>query len=766
MKIGFINISLIILLIMSFGCKKRYSDDRLELSVFERITHERTDDSSMEDFIDSLLLRMTLKEKIGQMTQIDESYVLVNNNSNGGTNVPPILIDSAKLSNLIQEYQIGSIISEGLRSAREWRETSDKLQRINQEVSSNKIPVILGINHIHGANYMKEGTIFPHQMNIGATFNIEFPGEVGEMILRETALMGHHLNFAPVLGIGEKKSWPRLYETYGEDTYLASVMGAEYIKGLQESTVSAYRIAACAKHFIGYSLPNSGWDRTAADISLQKLNEFLIPPFKEAIKANVMTIMVNSGEINGIPVHTSYHYLTTVLRDKLGFEGVAITDYDDIRKLHEEHHVTENEIESTYQAIMAGIDISITSNSIAYCDILNDLVDKGRIPEERIDLSVKRILRLKYKLGLFNKPFPSAININQFDSEEVHESAMNIAAESIVLLKNTNRLLPLGKPNRLTVIGMNADSKKALCGGWSYSWQGDDEAGYPDSMNTVLDALNIEFENTRITNSDRAHLRYYAGISDAVIVVTGESPYAEGIGNIDDMTLPAEEVELIEAALATNKPVILVLLEGRPRILGDLFDRCHVVLFAGLPGMFGGEALAGILSGRINPSGKMPITYPFRSGHMVPYTFKHTEFKGMNAENPNNRRYSIGEFGYGLSFTRYEYSELNLSDSIVTADEGINVTVKVKNIGSREGKESVLWFLSDEVGTYTRPVKQLKHFEKQFIMPGEVKEYSFTIDPKQHLGYPDVDDYWLLEDGYYTLSVGPLSARFQFINEE
>jgi beta-glucosidase len=369
-------------------------------------------------------------------------------------------------------------------------------------------------------------------------------------------------------------------------------------------------------------------------------------------------------------------------------------------------------------------------------------------------------------LGLFKNPYPQSFNFDQLGSEEVHKSARNVSAESIVLLKNKNRLLPLNKPNRLTVVGMNADSKKALCGGWSYSWQGDNESIYPDSINTVFDALNIEFDNTRITNSDRAHLRYYAGISDAIIVVTGESPYAEGLGNIDDMSLPEGEMELIEAALATNKPVILILLEGRPRILGELFDQCHAVLFAGLPGMFGGEAIAGILSGRINPSGKMPVTYPYKSGHMLSYNYKHSEFSGLNAENPDIQRFSIGDFGYGLSFTRYEYSNLTLSDSIITIGKGINVTVKVKNVGSREGKESVLWFLADEVGTYTRPVKQLKHFEKQFIMPGEVKEYSFSIDPVKHLGYPDMEGNWLLESGYYTLLVGQLSVRFRFVSEE
>jgi beta-glucosidase len=761
MKLSIVYYILAFGIIFTAGCKKRYSDDPRDLSVFERIAHERTDDEVVEDFIDSLLLRMTLTEKVGQMMQINESFFSVEEASADATGTQSKTIDTVKLEEVISTYKIGSILQGGTRSADEWVRVCRLLQEVNLKNSSNGIPVIFGVDHIHGTNFLAEGTVFPHQLNIGATFNPTFAYEMGKYTALEAAPLGHHWNFAPVLGIGVKKNWPRLYETFGEDTYLSTIMGAEYVSGLQETQVGDYKMAACAKHFIGYSVPNSGWDRTEADINSQKLYEFLTPPFEASIKSGAMTVMANSGAINGMPLHSSFHFLTTVLRDELGFEGVLITDYQDIYKLNTLHFVTENEKESTYKAIMAGIDMVMAPWSMEFSDYLIALVKEGRIPEERIDLSVKRILRLKCQLGIFKNPYPSDNYIETINTEEAQKAARDAAAESIVLMKNENRLLPLGKPNRITVIGSNADSKMGLCGGWTYSWQGDNESLYPDSMPTVYEALKLEFENTRVTLSDRAHLRYYAGISDAVIIVTGEKPYAEGLGNIDNMALASDEMELIETAIATKKPVILVLLEGRPRIIGDLFDRCHAVIFAGLPGIYGGVAIAGILSGRINPSARMSVTYPYQGGHMISYNHGRTVFNGLNAENAQLLRYTIGEFGSGVSYTHFEYSDLTLSDSVISEDDELQVSVKVRNTGKREGKEAVLWYIADEVGTYSRPVKQLKHFEKQFLLPGEMKEYSFTIYPENHLTYPDEQGRMMMENGYFKIMVGNLESRFK-----
>ena len=749
------------MVLLSIGCKNRYSTDPRDLSVFERLAHEQTDDDKMEDFIDSLMQRMTLVEKIGQMAQLKEAFFRLDSDTAVGTGGQALVIDSVKLSDIISTYQVGSFSMGGTRTAREWYEIGYRLQSINMAYSNNKIPIIFAIEHVHGTNYLKEGTIFPHNMNLGATFNPIYAGQMGEFTTREAAHLGHHWNFAPTLDVGEEKRWARLYETWGEDPHVASIMGSEYIRGLQETQVGPYSMAACAKHFVGYSLPSSGWDRSPVEISKQRLQEVLIPPFKAAIRADVMTVMANSGEINGKPVHTSYYYLTTLLRDQLGFEGVLITDYMDIIKLYKEHKVVDNEKEATYMAITAGIDMSMTPTTIDFCNNLKELVEEDRIHEERIDLSVKRILRLKYKLGLFDHPYPSDLYSNEIGSQEAQQAAKYAAEESIVLMKNERNVLPLIRPGRLVVAGMNADSRMALCGGWTYTWQGNDEMNYPDSIKTVVEALKAEYENTTIVQTDAQGLRWHAGLADAILIVTGEKPYAEGLGNIDDLSLPEEELELIEIATSTNKPVILILLEGRPRILGELFDECEAVLFAGLPGMFGGEAIAGILKGRINPSAKMPITYPFRAGHLIPYNHKYRIFSELNTWNEEIQRFSLGEFGTGLSYTTFSYSDLVLSDTVLNEDGKIRASVKVKNTGQREGKEVVLWFLSDEVASYTRPVKHLKYFEKRFLLPGETKEFIFEIDPQTHLSFPDEKGKPILETGYFMVAVGSLKARFK-----
>lgn len=754
------------IILLLIGCKNKYSDDPRDLSIFERMAHERTDDEKMEDFIDSLMLRMTLVEKIGQMTQLNEAFFGVDENTMVGTGGQAPFIDSVKLTEVISKYQIGSFLTGGTRTAQQWYEIGYRLQSINLAYSNNKIPIIFGIDYVHGTNYLAEGTIFPHNINLGASFNPALARQTGIFTSREAASLGHHWNFAPVLDVGENKLWPRLYETFGEDSYVASIMGSEYIRGLQETSVGPYSMAACAKHFLGYSLPTSGWDRTSVEISRQRLQEVLIPPFQAAIEAGVRTVMVNSGEINGKPVHASYYYLTTLLRDQLRFDGVAITDYMDIIKLYQEHKVAENEKEATYMAIMAGIDMSMTPTSIDFCNYLRELVEEDRIPEERIDLSVLRILRLKYKLGLFDHPYPSDQYFYEIGREEAHQAARNAAAESIVLLKNERNLLPMIRPGRLVVVGTNANSRMALCGGWTYSWQGDDESNYPDSIKSVVEALEDEYENTTIVQTDVRSLRWHAGLADAIVIVTGEKPYAEGWGNIDDLSLPKEEIELIETAVSTNKPVILILLEGRPRILGELFDECDAVIFAGLPGMFGGEALAGILKGRINPSAKMSITYPLHAGHIIPYNHKHMVFSQLNVHNSDIQRYSIGEFGTGMSYSTYTYSDLVLSDTVLNEEGKIKASVKVKNTGQREGKEAVLWFISDEVASVTRPVRQLKYFDKQFLLPGETKEFIFEIDPRMHLSYPDEKGNPVFEPGFFTLSVGTLNARFKLNIED
>lgn len=744
------------------GCGIFGNRHKKNLSYFERITLERTDDNVMEEFIDSLIDRMSLTAKVGQMVQVNETFFAPDANTGQATGVQAELIDTTKVASVIKKYQIGSFLSGGKRTGEEWYKIIDQLQKTNMEYSENHIPMIFGIDHVHGTNYLANGTIFPQEINIAATFDPQCSYQMGEYTAKEAAALGHNWNYAPILGLGVNKLWPRLYETFGEDTYLAATMGAAYVHGLQETKVGPYHMAATAKHFLGYPYTGTGWDRSPAQISPQGLQEFQIPTFKAAIDAGVYTVMINSAEINGTPVHASHYYLTDLLRDQLGFHGVAITDWMDIIKLNTEHFVTENEKESTYKAIMAGVDMSMPPTTIDFCRYLKELVEEGRIPMDRIDLSVRRILRLKYKLGLFDHPYPSDQYLNRIGTPEARQASQKAAAESIVLIKNDRGMLPLYRPSKLVLAGMNADLKMSLCGGWTYSWQGDDESLYPDSMETVYTAVKKEFESSRVVLASAASLRYQARDASAVIIVTGEKPYAEGWGNIDDLDLEPSEMDLLKTAIGTGKPVILVLLEGRPRTIGEAFDRCRSVIFAGLPGMFGGEAIAGILSGRINPSGKMSITYPFHSGHIIPYNYKPMEFSYLNVHNKEIQRYTIAEFGTGLSYSSFNFSDLQLSDTVLYTGDEITASVHVTNTSKREGYESVLWFLSDEVGTYTRTNRQLKFFEKKFILPGEVKDYRFVINPVRDLSYPDENGKTILEPGYYTLRVGDLKKRFYF----
>ena len=503
-------VAMLALAVVLVNCKQSNNTATIanEPSIAERISQERSEDAEIESKIDDLISKMSLTEKVGQMTQVNETFFAANNTNNEATGVKAELIDEEKFANTVKEYQVGSFFTGGTRNAEEWVEISKMLQEINLENQLNKIPFIFGVDHIHGANYLANGTIFPHAINLGATFNPSFSYYAGEVTAQETADLGHHWNFAPVLGIGKQKKWPRLYETFGEDQLVASVMGAEYIKGIQGVTTKTGRKqAGCAKHFIGYSIPNSGWDRTPVEIGAQTFQEVLVPSFQASFDAGALTTMINGGEINGIPVHASYYHLTTLLRDQMGFKGVALTDYRDIIKLHTEHFVTENEKESTYVAIQSGIDMSMTPVTLNFPIHLKELVEEGRITEERIDLSVRRILRLKFQLGLFEKAMPTSESIAEIGSPDKRDKSRKAAEESIVLLKNENDVLPLSDPKKIVLAGPNADKVNPLSGGWTFIWQGNDEAQYPESFKTLEETLIEEFSGSQVVSAQYSTLK-------------------------------------------------------------------------------------------------------------------------------------------------------------------------------------------------------------------------------------------------------------------
>lgn len=711
---------------------------------------------SIQERVDDLLKKMTLEEKVGQMTQIN--FTLIKKDSGD------MVIDTAKVGALIRKHHIGSFLNGYPATPLQTFKFVDGMQKAAIRNSRLQIPIIYGIDHVHGAAFLKGGSAFPHNINIAATFNPEIAADAGKSTAVETADLGHHWVFSPVLDLGRNPYWSRFYETFGEDPLVTSIMGTSYIKALQAPNNSVpFKQAACAKHFLGYSDPRSGWDRSPAEISDQKLFEFFSPSFQSAFDAGVKTVMINSAEINGVPVHSSYKILTDLLRNRMGFKGVAVTDWEDIIKLYTIHKVAENYKEAVYQAITAGVDMSMTPYDTEFNKHLIELVKEGRISEDRINLSVRRILTLKFDLGLFENPYPRNDRFSKIGSVEIKNKNFLAASESIVLLKNDS-ILPLSKGVKsILVVGPMANEKIYLGGGWTFSWLGNQEAKYPADMPTLFTAIKSEFNNSTVSYVDskkisKKELLSYTDKANVIIVAAGEEPYTEGVGNINDLTLNEEQLDLIHKLQETGKPIILILIEGRPRIITKIYDPSKAIIFAGLPGLEGGRAIAKILSGEVNPSGKLPFTYPAFPGHHVPYNHKSSD----SAQNDIGKlKYtSIADFGHGLSYTNFSYNNLKLSDTVLSTGKKIIATVEVKNTGSRAGKETVLWFISDEVGSISRPIKELKHFEKREVKPGASYTFSFEISPEKHLSFPNEKGEKMLEPGYFKIQVGKEVKRF------
>ena len=728
--------------------------------------------ASVEERVEALLDQMTLAEKVGQMTQIN--ITLINNTGEQ----KDVTLNEQKLRDIVSTHHVGSFLNGEAVPGSQWYEYSRKLQKVAMEASRLNIPIVYGIDHIHGASYVANSTIFPQAINIGSTFNNDFAYNAGKVTVMESADLGHHWVFAPVLDVGLNPYWPRYWETYGEDPLLAARMGAAFTKGIQDPhpEIAPYRIAATGKHFLGYSTPQSGWDRTPAYISSQRLHEIHRKPFQTAIDSGIHSLMINSGEINGVPVHASKEILTDLLRTEMGFEGVVVTDWADIEKLFNYHRVAHDMKEATRMAVEAGIDMSMTPLNFSFNESLIELVEEGTITEERIDESVRRILTMKFELGLFDNPMPRNDRLERIGGEAHRELALNAARESMVLLKNKDGLLPLNtkKTKRMVLAGPTINSKRNLSGGWTLAWQGGSDDGmYPESMMTVYDAMKKAFPKTRIdtisairSDKDRERFQKMLRKADATVIVAGEQPYTEFIGNITSLKLPQDQLDLIAEAGKGDAPVALVLVEGRPRVFTDVIDATDAILFAGLPGFEGAQAISEVLNGSVNPSGKISFSYPAYVGHFATYRRKPSSAYFFDPSEANfiqqseNKSTSLFEFGHGLSYTSYTYSDLALSDSVLTSGGTIEAKVTVTNTGDRDGKESVLWFTTDEVGTITRPVRELEHYEKRAVEAGSSETFTFTITPEL-LSYPDQDGTPILEDGFFTLQVGDQKARFQ-----
>ena len=724
-----------------------------------------------------LLAQMTLAEKIGQMTQLNISAI--NHDGSSGD----VSLDSAKAAGLVRDFHIGSFLNGEAVPAAQWVRYSAALQRIALRESRLHIPIIYGIDHMHGASYVSGTAIFPHNINLGATFNPELARQTARATVLESADLGHHWVFAPVLDLGVNVYWPRFYETYGEDPLVAATLGAAFTRELQgNQEIAPYKVAGCGKHFLGYSDPRNGWDRTNALIPDQRLQEFFRPSFQSAIDSGLKSIMVNSGEINGEPVHASKAILTDLLRRQMGFKGVAVTDWEDIIRLVRVQKVAATEKEATWMAIDAGVDMAMTPYTTAFCRIVKELVQEGRLSPARIDLSAGRVLQMKDDIGLFENPMPRADRLSRVGDPALRAQAVNAAREGVVLLKNDKNTLPLApvRVKRLLVVGPSADVRANLCGGWTLAWQGRPEAAYPKDVPTLLEALRREYPQANVETlpyrdaagkSMLPNIAAAARRADAVVLALGERPYTEGLGNTSDLTLPDDQQALARAAQASGKPTVLVLIGGRPSIIRQVAEGASAIIWAGLPGYGGGTALAEIISGTTNPSGKLPFTYPQFAGHITNYHHDNNENSldlsdfgaGFEQRGAKYKSSMLTEFGEGLSYTTYAYSGLALSDSVLTGPTArLRATVRVANTGSRAGQEAVLWFLTDEVGRIARPVRQLRHFEKQALAAGQSREFAFDIDPRRDLSYPDGQGRPQLEPGWYTLRVGQQTVRFRY----
>lgn len=754
--------TLFLVVLTAIGCSSSQNSSKdHSVSAADLRKAERTSNTEIENKIDALLKQMTLEEKIGQMTQINNSKIVTSADWGAGADLKiEIALDTAKLGNMLRKYHVGSFLNGIAVPAETWYTFYKEIQEYNMKVSRLKIPIIYGIDHMHGPNYLEGATIFPHAINTAATYNNQFPADMAHVTAIETADLGHQWLFAPVFDLARTPLWGRFYETLGESPYVSATMGSIFVKTVQENKdIAPYKIAATAKHFFAYSDPKYGWDRGPVDLSEQTLYEFHLPPFKAAVDAGIKTVMINSGEINGEPVHASYWILTEILRQQLKFKGVAVTDWEDIIRLYRNHNVAENEKEATYKAITAGIDVAMTPYTTTFCDLLRELVEEGRIPEERIDLSVSRILRLKLELGLFENPYPRNDRFDRVGSKENKAKALNAARESLVLMKNDG-VLPLNPATTRNVLvtGPTGNLKQPLAGGWTLRWIPAQEDIYPEDMLTVYTALQKEFKSVSWAASVN-EMKSKAAQADAIVVAVGEMPYSEGFGSITDLNLPEDQVELVKAAQATGRPVIMVIIAGRPRIITKIYPGCKAVIFAGLPGFEGAQAIAEVISGTVNPSGKLSFNYPHSVNRLLPHNHKISEIQlAHEIDNP----ISLLPFGEGLSYTTFEYGNLQLSDSLLTDESGtITATVTIRNTGARSGKEAVLWFIHDEVASISRPVKDLKYYEKISLEPGETKTVQFSIAPLRDLTFPDKKGNPILENGYFNLMVGPLNARFK-----
>lgn len=722
---------------------------------------KQPDPVAVEKKVTELLSKMTLEEKVGQMTQVTIQVI----SKQQGTKDQAHALDEKALEDAVLKYHVGSILNvyDVAHTVQYWHEIITKIQNLANAKTRLSIPVLYGIDAIHGATYTQGATLFPQAISMAATFNKALATQAGTITSREVRASGIPWNFYPVLDVGRQFLWPRFWETFGEDTYLATVMGLNYIQGAQGNDLAASdKVATCLKHYVGYSFPLTGKDRTPAWISERMLREYFLPPFEAAVKAGARTVMVNSSEIDGIPAHSDHHLLTDILKGEMQFTGFVVSDWEDIKRLYTRDHVAASPEEAVKMAVMAGVDMSMIPLDYSFYEILLGLVKKGEVPISRIDDAVTRILRVKAELGLFDSALPEKSLMSVIGAPEHSAINLKAAEESIVLTQNKNATLPLQKGKKLLVTGPTANMLSSLNGGWTITWQGNEEVLYPKTANTVVKALQNKFGAENVTFSEgtdyardinTATTVELAKKADAIVLCLGEPAYCETPGNINELEIDTAQLQLAVALSKLNKPVVLVMLEGRPRIIRSLVDRVDAILIGMLPGMRGGDAIANIIAGDAVPSGKLPYTYPKYSGSLFHYDQKPMEQANENSFDPQ------WPFGFGLSYTTFSYANLKLKKNVVTSNDPIEVSVEVTNSGKIAGSESVLLYVRDVVGSVSRPLRQLRGFEKVTLQPGETKTVSFVLK-NEDLSFIGRENKRITEPGEFMIFIDKLSQSF------
>lgn len=731
-------------------------------------------DPKIEAQVEQTLKKLTLEEKIGQMMEL-VTDLFGANDKNG-----VFYIDEHKTDSILSRYKIGSILNAPntcAPTAKQWEKYIAQIQKISMKRIG--IPCVFGLDQNHGSTYTQDGTLFPQNINVAATFNREIARHSAEATAYETRAVSVPWTYSPTVDLGRDARWPRIWENFGEDCYLSSEMGKAMVYGFQgedPNNIDQYHIATSMKHFMGYGVPWTGKDRTPAYISPADLREKHFAPFLAGLQAGALTVMVNSASVNGVPMHANKEFLTGWLKEETGWDGVLITDWADINNLYTREMVAKDKKDALRIAINAGIDMIMEPYSCDACGYLVELVKEGKIPMSRIDDACRRVLRMKYRLDLFKNPTQKLKNYPKFGGEEFAKLALEGATESMVLLKNEGNILPLQHGKKILLTGPNANQMRCLNGGWSYTWQGHRADEFAGKYNTIYEAFCNEYGkenvilNQGVTYNEKG--KYWeenepqiqeavaaAKDADVIVACIGENSYTETPGNLTDLWLSENQRNLVKALAQTGKPVILVLNEGRPRLIADIEPLAQGIINILIPGNMGGDALANLVSGKSNFSGKMPYTYPKEINSLANYDFKKSEEVGTmeGAYDYNAKITQQWGFGYGLSYTSYKYSNLKVSQSDFRHGDIIKVSVDVKNTGKVAGKESVLLFSSDLIASVVPDGRRLRAFDKVELQPGETKTVTFELKADD-LAFVGWNGKWRLEEGDFKLMIADQSA--------